>query len=75
MAELVVTLTFLRVAQDLVCLGALFEFGLSLFIVGVLVGMALDCHPPIRAFYLIGGGVFANAQNLIIIPLGHNIVK
>ncbi len=60
-AKLVISLPFLGVAEDFVCLGAFLEFHLGFFfIVGVFVGVVLYRHPPIRAFYFIRRGVLRN---------------
>ena len=53
MSELVVALAFLRVAQDIVCLGSFLEFLFSLFVSRVLVRMVLDCFFPVCFLYLV----------------------
>jgi hypothetical protein len=73
-AELVVSLTFLWVAEHLVGLGAFLEFGFSLFVAGIFVGVIFDRQTPIRTLYIVCGGVFAHPQNFVIIPLGHIFV-
>ena len=60
MTVLVVTLAFIGIAQHLVGFGAFLELILSLFVVGILIGVVLHSHTPIRTLYIVGGRVAFN---------------
>ena len=53
MSELVVALAFLRVAQDIVCLGCFLELFFGFFVARILVRMVLDCFFSICFLYLV----------------------
>ena len=67
-AVLVVEAAFLRVAQDLVGLGGLFEELLGL-VAGVAVGVVFEGLFAVGGLDLGGRGLAVHAQNFVIIPL------
>ena len=71
MTELVVTLTFLRVAQHVIGLCRLLEFLLGILITRILIRMVLNRLLTVRFLYLLIRGVLLNAKHLIIIPFRH----
>ena len=71
MAVLIVLLSLLRIAQDLVGLGALLEFRLRFLVARILVRMVLDRHAAIGALDLVGRGALVNAQDLVVVAFGH----
>ena len=74
-AELVITLSLLRVGKHLIRLCRLFEFLLSLLVARVLVRVILDGFLAVGFFYLFRTGVLLHAKHLIIISLlCHNFV-
>ena len=54
-AELVVLLAFVGVAEDFVGLGAFLELGLGFFVVGILVGVILHRQSAIGPLDIVGG--------------------
>src|ERR1700744_30722 len=70
-AILIVFLTLFRVAQYLVGLVYLLEFFVGFGIVRVQVGMELAGQLSVSCFYIFFGGIFINAEYLIIINKGH----
>ena len=66
-AVLVVTGTFLRVGQHLVCLRCLLEFLLGFFVAGVLVRVVLDGFLAVRLLYLLCCRGLGDLEHFIII--------
>ena len=66
-AKLVVPGALVRVGQHLVGLVQLLEAGLGLLVVGVQVGVALLGLAAVGALDVLVGGVFVNAQHLVIV--------
>jgi hypothetical protein len=62
----VVKLTLLRVGQDLVCLGNLFEPVFRHLIPGVLVRVILEGQPPVSGSDLLQGSLSRDLQNFIV---------
>ena len=71
MAELVVGRAFFRIAQHLVGLADLLEFFLGGLVVGIFVGMILDGQFAVGLFDLIRRGAFLDAEQFVVIGLGH----
>ena len=69
--ELVVLLALLRIAEDLVGLGALLELRLGFLVARVLVRVILDRQATVGAFDLVGRGVLLDAQDGVVVPCGH----
>ena len=69
--ELIVILLLLGIGEDVVCFLGFFELldGLRVVLVGV--GMELADELAVRFFDLVRGGVFADAENFVVITLGH----
>ena len=70
-AELVITLTLLRIAQHVVCLCRLLKVLLRLLIARVLIRVELYRLLTVRFLYLIRRCILLNAQHFIVIPFSH----
>src|ERR1051325_6088153 len=70
-AEAVVGCALLRIAQDGIGFGRLFEFLFSLMVAGIPVGMKLQGKLAIGAFQPLLVAVTGYAENLVIIALRH----
>ena len=68
-AELVVTLTFLRVTKHIISLRSLFELLLSLFVARIAVRVVFDGHLLVSGLYLGIGGSFADTKHFVVISL------
>ena len=69
MAELVILLALLRIAEHAVSLRCLFKFGLCLLVSGIGIRMIFFGELSVCLFQGIVIRVFGNAQNLIVISL------
>ena len=69
MAELVVAGALIGVRQHIVGFGCLLELLLGLLIPRVLVGVILDSRLAVGLLYLVGIGVFLDAQHLVVVSL------
>ena len=69
MAELIVLASFLRIAENGVCLGSLLEFFLGFFVTGIGVRMIFFREDPVCLFQRGLVGIFVDSENLIIISL------
>ena len=67
MAELIVLASFLRIAENGVCLGSLLEFLFCFFVAGIGVRMVFFGEDPVCFFQCGLVGIPVNAKNLIII--------
>ena len=67
MAELVVFLAFLGVAENIVCFSSLLKFLFSLLVVRILVGMVFQRHLPVGFPYFIWCSAFVYAQNFVVV--------
>ena len=72
-AELVVPGLLLGVGEDVVGVLDFLELRLGRLVAGVGVGVVLPGEPPIRLLDLVGRGVPGDAQDLVIISVGHRI--
>jgi len=63
------------VAEDVVSLADLLEFLLGSFVAGVLVGMELHRQLAVGLLHLVSGGSFADAEDFVIVALGHGEVR
>src|SRR2546425_1463548 len=73
-AKIVVALPLGLVAQDLVGLVDLLEAGFRLRIVGIAVGVKLECELAIGTLQLFGAGCPRNAEDLVVVPLDRHTV-
>ena len=67
MTELIVLLALLWVGENFICLIALLEALLTGLVAGVKIRVVLLGELPVCFFYLIGRGVLADAQHLVIV--------
>ena len=74
-AETVVTLFLVGIAQHIICLGSLLELLLGFLVSRILVGMIFDGHFPVGLLYLFCRGILANSKDLIIISFCHNALN
>jgi hypothetical protein len=70
-AETIVHRAFLRVAQNAVCLCCFLELLLSVFVAGISIRVVLERKLSIGALQRGFVGVSLNAQDLVVISLGH----
>ena len=66
-AEAVVALALLRVAQDLVCFRSLLEFFGSLFVARIAVRVVFHGKLAVGFLYFVLGGVFRDAKDFVIV--------
>ncbi len=73
-AELVVTLPFVGVAQNLVSLRDLLELFRRVLVAGIAVGMILHCQLAVGLLDLVSRGAAADAKKLVIVSFcGHGV--
>lgn len=70
MAVLVVALSFFGIGENFIGFGALFELCFGFLVVGVFIGMVLECLAAIGALDIVGGTVAVDAEYLVIVTFG-----
>jgi hypothetical protein len=71
MTELVIYVTLLWVAENLIGLSRLLETILSLPVSGIAVWVVFECQVAIALFYLLISGVSSHAEHFIVILFLH----
>ena len=70
--ELIVPRPALRIAQHFIGFGGLFETLFGFRVVGVVVGVVLQCHLAVSPLDFVFRRIAGYTENFIIIALGHS---
>ena len=70
MTELVIPLTFFGIAKHLIGFGAIFELLLGFLVVGILIGVVLQCQPAVCSLNIIRTRAAFDVEHLVIIMFG-----
>ena len=73
MTKLVITLTLLRIAKDIICFCDFFKLFFSLCISRIFIWVILNCEFAICFLQSIFIGTLINAKNFVIISFSHNL--